>query len=329
MEKLKTIGSFIAPSFLILSVLADISGLLSNLNVLIKIVMLVSAIVVFIYASYFLKERKKQQITLDDADKSLRDANKSIEYLEREICEGKKFCVNEVDVTFDIPSRQYRFEFRKNFKIFSEACTWFPAQFYCNKILGDAAEAKEYYGENPVDWETLDINAQLSFKNPDAERFTEKYELVILHVAEGGNYKQFHVEFKEKNSGVLLNIKNGAEIELVYRYKAPIKIWGSFLNRTISYFAESASVRFLCEEQDLLKDCGIKLCILDPIKGEPKLMEHQNITYDRDNSMATCTIKLPSEKFGKYRVIWDSGRIFGQGEQSTPNVVDASQLTKY
>jgi len=330
---LEVILKFMSTPLFIVSTIVDIvdfGDLISNIS---RYVMIGSAIAVLCYFAYLrgyivqtLRANIKSLSANNDNQQSeLSKLKAKVNLLELNINDGMKVISNNAQVTFNTDEKVYKLEFNKVFEVLNPYLTWYPAQFYCNKALEDSEKSREYYEKNPV---KIEMVASLTYRNPDAERFSKKYSLEILTVSDGQNYKQYHLQFKTK-AGDKLDIHQGAIINLRYSYCVDAAYWGSYLNRSVSYFAEDAQVILRCKNSDCLTASNIKLFELRGNGGEPVLIPTEE-SQDQDNDGYTfIRIMLPKEEFGKFRIHWDSSKLFGKGFPQSANVADTSQLTKY
>ena len=169
----------------------------------------------------------------------------------------------------------------------------------------------------------------MSYRNIEDLEESRIYELAILKAAEGNNYKQFHIQYKTKDGNESLDIHKGAYIKLKYSYSIPIYLWGSYLNRYITYWSEYAEVYFKCKHKEKLNTQNFKLFKADDLTGEPKKIEIKEDKSDKIDGLHYYKIVLPKKQFIKYIVWWDANKIFGKENLNTVLTADRSQLTQY
>lgn len=274
----------------------------------------------------------EKNMTLENENQFLskqnQDNEKKINQLELQVCDGKKYTLNKATITFDVINKKYLLSFEKKYQIISDAIKWYEGQFYSNKYLESAEESQEYYRNNPVKWSDLNIFAELKYKNVGDSTFSRNKEVAILQIAEGNNYKKFHIQYKTKGSNDKLPIKKDAEIILNYSYEVPVALWGSYLNRYISYWKESSEVILICKDKEKLKENYIKVYQTEHINGEPIIMETK-IEDESSHRKASFVIKLPNNDSCKYAIWWDAEKIFGESDLNTNMTIDHSQQTQY
>lgn len=332
-----TISTFLSPVIFIFSGIADCISAFDAFSYIIRPVMLISAILMlaFFYHVYHIKAEHDKRIT-EEADKTGEFENKinmlqeKVDILEAGICQGIKYSENYAKVFFDIPSKRYRLSFRKKYTIISDSIRWYPAQFYCNRNLGDAEKAQEFYRQHQVTWEDLNIVASISYKKPNENFFSERVQVKVLHAAEGNNYKQFHIEYTTLD-GYKMDICRGCEISLEYSYEVPCTLWGSYLNRYISYFKESTTICLASKEKKVLNNANVHLFKANHVDGKPVIQQRIPIkqNYEHSTSEHQIIINLGTECSGKFIVSWDANAIFKEKDLNSAIQTDQSQLTNY
>lgn len=325
MRKARDLGGIIAPFILAGSTVADIIDVADTYITYIKPIIIISALVTFIYAIYYFINGKK----IRKKNKIIEEQIEDINILQKHISDGMKYYKNIASVIFDIRAEKYIIEIQKEYEIISDGIKWYQGQFYSNKILDNVIRSQEFYSDNFISWDDLDIGAELSYKNIEDSEESSICELAILKAAEGNNYKQFHIQYKTKDGNESLDIHKGAYIKLKYSYSIPIRLWGSYLNRYITYWGEYAEVYFKCKYKEKLNMQNFKLFKADDLTGEPKKIEIKEDKSDKIDSLHYYKIVLPKKKFTKYIVWWDANKIFGKNNLNTFLTADRSQLTQY
>ena len=325
LRKVKDLGGMLAPFILAGSTVADLIDVTDKYITYIKPVVIISAILTFIYAIHYFVNGKK----IYEQNKKIKEQEEEINILQKHISNGMKNYKNIASVTFDIRAEKYLIEIQKEYEIISEGIKWYEGQFYSNKILNSVASSQEFYSDNIISWSELDLKAELSYKNIEDTEESRIYELAILEAAEGNNYKQFHIQYKTKDGNESLDIHEGAYIKLKYSYSVPINLWGSYLNRFITYWSECAEVYLKCKHKEKLNPQNFKLFRTDDLTGEPKKIEIKEDKSDKIDGLHYYKIILPKQKFIKYIVWWDANKIFGKNNLNTVLTADRSQLTQY
>lgn len=326
MRKLGDLGGIIAPFVLAGSTVVDLIGVADNYITYIRPIMIGSAIITFGYAVYYFINGKK----IYEKNKMIEKQKASIDILEKNISNGMKHYKNIATVTFDIKAKKYNIVINKEYKIISDGIKWYEGQFYSNKILDNVTKSQEFYMNNQISWDDLDIKAELSYQNPGDDDFSQVHELAVLKAAEGNNYKQFHIQYITKEGNDYLDIRKGAYIKLQYSYSVPITLWGSYLNRYITYWNEDAEVYFKCKYKEQLNTLNFKLFKADDLTGDPKIIEIKTQKLDKMNDgLHYYKIVIPKQKFTKFIVWWDADKIFGENGLNTNLTADRSQLTQF
>jgi hypothetical protein len=329
---IKKVASLIAPPGLVISFIANIITISKSdeVNYISLFIMIFSAIIVFGFAIYYIIFTGKVK---EESEKLKENANK-IDLLEREICRGIKYSRNEATVMMDIEHRKYIIRIEKEYEIISDSIKWHECQFYCNKILTDAQRALEEYHTNPVTWKELNVQALLQYKNPEDHDYVPPVDVYVKLVAEGNNYKQFHIEYKTV-TGDELDIKKETKIILKYKYEVPVSKWGSYLNRYISYWGEETKITIVCEDEQKLKLDELKLYKTNNTTGKPVIVPNVHWIKARNNDKYCyeCVINEVKKvnRCCKYLVSWDANKIFNiEGvDLNTQIGEDQSQLTQY
>lgn len=321
----RDLGGVIAPFILAGSTVADLIDITDKYITYIKPVMIISALFTFIYAIYYFVNGKK----IYEKNKIIKEQAEDINVLQKHISNGMKNYKNIASVVFDVRAERYLIEIQKEYEIISDGIKWYEGQFYSNKILDNVASSQEFYSDNIISWDVLDVKAELSYKNIEDLEESRIYELAILKAAEGNNYKQFHIQYKTKEGNESLEIHKGAYIKLKYSYSIPIYLWGSYLNRYITYWSEYAEVYFKCKHKEKLNTQNFKLFKADDLTGEPKKIEIKEDKSDKIDGLHYYKIILPKKQFTKYIVWWDANKIFGKENLNTVLTADRSQLTQY
>lgn len=332
-----SISTFLSPVVFIFSGIADFISAFDTFSYIIKPTMIISAVLMLACFCNNSRLKGKLQKTIEEKTNELcqlgqkvKELQNKVSILEEGICQGIKYSENYAKVFFDVSNKKYRFSFKKKYTIISDSIRWYPAQFYCNRNLGDAEKAQEFYRQHQVSWEDLNIIASISYKKPNEDSFSERIQVKVLHAAEGNNYKQFHIEYTTLD-GYKLDICRGCEISLEYSYEVPNTLWGSYLNRYISYFKENATICLASKEKKVLDSANVHLFKTNHVDGKPIIQQHFSIkqTYEHSTGEHQIIINLNPEHSGKFIVSWDANAIFKEKGLNSEIQTDQSQLTNY
>lgn len=322
---IRDIGGIISPFVSTISIVFDAIDVTDKFIIYIRPIIIISTLFTLGYAIYYVFNIRKMY----EKDKRIEEQEEIIGLLEKNISNGMKNYKNVATVTFDLKDKKYHLEIKKEYEIISDGIKWYEGQFYSNKILESATMSQEFYSNNQISWEDLDIRAQLSYKNIGEEDYSPVYELAVLKAAEGNNYKQFHIQYITKKENDSLDIRKGAYIKLKYDYSVPIFLWGSYLNRYITFWNEEAEVYFKCQCEEKLNIQNFKLFRADDLSGEPRRIQIKECRSDRRDTLYYYKIVLPRQRFTKFIVWWDANKIFDKDSLNTNLTADRSQLTQY
>jgi len=218
----------------------------------------------------------------------------------------------------------------KEYDIISENSKWYAGQFYCNKILDSSERAQEYYEKHKISWRDLNIQAHIEHKNPEDDNWKPQIEVYVKRVAEGNNYKEFHIEYKTVPDKDVLGIKKGTKVKLTYTYDVPLTIWGTYLNRYLTYWREVSAVTILCQDRQKLDVATFKLYEANE-NGDPVLVQgvEWSPTYKQQaGDLFARTIIIPTKRICcRYTAWWDATVFFGDSVENTKMTSDELQLT--
>jgi hypothetical protein len=322
---LRLVGGLISPFIFLFGFIANFFSLFPRFEVPITIILLVSAACIVAYTIWHIVESSKTR----DLRSKVNFLEQKVDFLEQEVCKGLKMITNEVDITMNMSLRKYHLEFRKEYDVISEKSKYYSGQFYCNIILNSAEEALDYYEKNKVEWEDLNVRAYIQYKNPEDTEWSKQLEVYAKHVADGNNYKEFHIEYKTLPNKGMLNINKGSRVKIMYTYDVPLNIWGTYLNRYMTYWQEETKVTILCtDENKLLDDRTFELYELNK-SGDPVLVQSEKWSDPiRMGDSFGRTITIPTKKnCCRYTVWWNAKVFFGDSVKNTIITADELQLT--
>lgn len=232
--------------------------------------------------------------------------------LRKLVCGGVEFTFNEASINFDKLNKKYDFEFEKHFVVLIENLRWFKSQFYANKILNSYDEALKYYENHIIRWTDLDIHAYISYQKNPKINFTSFEEIKIRNYSEQGNHMPFDILY-ETITGTNIELPVGTNVIIKYKYSVPIEIWGSYINRSSTFFNERLKLNL-----KHLNDLDFKIFELqNDINGlEGNLIEPNALSYsiekkvDPVTGIITESIILPQKRCGRWRIFWDSAKYY-------------------
>jgi hypothetical protein len=312
----------LSPIVFIITAVSDLFSIFEKSTPIFSFFLFFSACFVLVYAVYYAITIKK--ISLQ---------KKKLEKLEKEICKGNKYLLNEAMIEMDIEREKYIIEIKKEYEIISDSIKWFECQFYANIDPTDANKAKKHYDEDPITWDELNAQAYLQYKNTDEgdTEYNDPIEVYVKLVAEGNNYKQFHIEYLSTNNQ-RLNIKKGSQILLNYRYEIPVKKWGNYLNRYVTYWGEKMKISIACKDQQKLRQNDLVLYKTNN-EGAPVL--YQKVTWTEKfipgKKLHIRELLFDANSLCKYVITWDANVFFNikNVDLNTKIGIDELQLTQY
>jgi hypothetical protein len=241
---------------------------------------------------------------------------------------GMKITHDFITIDFDDKDQLYYLDFEKRFIITSSLSPIrYESQFYANKFLKNPKATKEFYGlpENKINWKDLKVEATIQYKQPKDKNYTPEKKLTIINQIDGGNIMPFDIYMK--TSGGLIPLQKGTEIILKYSYRIERKFWGTYLNRTIGFFAPQTKINISYNEKFDDLECHVYHLAHE---GNPILFD-EIATINPPKKKAgkkEIEIEIPTESFVRYRVTWDAKKCFGGDEKDTENSVDELGVTK-
>lgn len=326
-----------SPSFIIGSTLTSVLGLFFSIlgalsvikehkEIITKIGLVsfsIGMLCVIIYAIVSSKKNKRLSKKIAELNSALKFHN----LLKEQAYQGLEHTKTIVKITLNKEKRLYEFEFEKQFIIISDTPPIrYETQFYANKIITDAKKAKEYYNDNKIEWNKLNVKAFMS-----SELYPDEIELIIINANDNGHVIPFDIYFTKKDGNAKVELKKGMQIKLRYCYQVPIKFWGNYMNRNISYYNEPTLVQILYKEN------GEKYLKIDVFglntEGIPTVIKKGNYSYYEENTYTQKTsnrgnnnkeveIEIRGVPYGRYRITWDAESYFGENEKNTKNGKD-------
>lgn len=286
--------------------------------------LLVVALII-LYTNNKRKDKKLEE--LNDLKKENDTLNAENKLLLETAYNGIKYMENKVKIDFDFENQKYHFGFEKYYVITSDVIPeYYSAQFYANKFITDKDKAQEFYSKNKILWKDLNVKAYISYKRPNENKFSKWYALNIVNINDNTNYIPFKIKYNLLKNGTKIKLTKGTEIKLKYCYSVPICYWGSYINRSVSYFGEKAVI-----EINYKNECNLEIAIQKlSSDGTPIGLEESK--YDRIDTMESnnnkkIQIELESDKCSRYRITWNSKEYFGGDEETTVDGKDELGLT--
>ena len=324
-ECMKIGGAIASPLIFIISIIADAIAVTERFEGLFKFLMVISSLSVIGFSIYYIWFAKKSTLIQNQ----IANQSQTIDLLEREIYEGKRLTKSEAMVTFDCNKKIYLLEFKKEYQIISDSIKWFECQFYCNNTLTNASEAQAQYAANQVTWAELNVKASLCYKNSDDAEFSPPTDVLVKQVAEGNNYKRFHILYKTQ-AGDSLDIKKDTSIALEYSYQIPIAKWGSYLNRYVSYWGEETKVIIACSKKEKANKTELKIYRTNG-NGDPVLFQDSTWKETKIGDKYAREVMLKAIPCTKFIVWWDADEVFQiAGKKLNTEIgADELQMTRY
>jgi len=273
----------------------------------------------------------KQTITnLESANENLKKDNKEvkskIDKIEKSIHKGFKYLSNTVSIYFNDKEKLYEFQFEKTMRIISDIIPQvYESQFYVNKFISDKNEAIKYYKENHIIWGDLGFGARVQIKR-NSTNYSRATKVKVLNITDDNNYIPFKIYFENLDNNSKIDLKKDDEIILTYKYKVPIKLWGSYINRHASYFAEPIKVELKYDDD---KNLEIKSINKIAASNEPLELNSEEYEYEESEqpSMKIKIFKFTPNQYERYRILWDSKSYFGGDEITTIESKDELGIT--
>jgi hypothetical protein len=285
-------------------------------------------LIVSLTITYIQNKRKDKELKiLDNLKKENEILKGENELLLETAYNGIKYTENKVKITFDLENQKYHFCFEKHYIITSNIIPeYYSAQFYANKFITDKDKSQTFYRSNKILWKDLNVKACISYKRPDETRFSDGINLSIININDNTNYIPFKIKYNKLDNGKKIKLTRGTEVKLKYCYSVPIRYWGSYINRSVSYFEEKTIVELNYKNKCTLNvDIQKLLADGNPIELEQSKYEINHSMESNDNKKIKIVLK--SEKCCRYRITWDSKEYFGGDEETTVDGKDELGLT--
>ena len=242
--------------------------------------------------------------------------------LEQLICKGIKFLRNDAMVFFNTQKQLYEFTFTKEYEIITGNHQWFSGQFYCNRFQTDRKKSTAFYKKHSakISWNQLNFRASITVKASN-KKPSKLMPALVECVAESANYKQFNIKYASADELNHYECKINDTVILEYKYEVPVDCWGSYLNRTISYFNETWKVTFDCDVREQLE------------KGEFSLTRKPDVEVSerrfKKSKEGFYFVKgTESHRMGHYVIHWNAEAIFGVEGINSARGEDKSQITR-
>ena len=242
---------------------------------------------------------------------------------------GVEFTDNTVTIHFDKKNKMYHLQFEKQFKIITDIVPeYYSAQFYANRFITNKEKAKQFYDKNPLDWNKLNVKAWISYKTPNSKKYTNDKPLEIVSICNNTNYIPFKIMYKHLKTGAKIDLIKDTEVRIKYSYDVPISHWGSYINRTISYFGESAKVILKYDSECKLDSDVVELkdgapCDIIGDKDKYEMEFHQNAS----EKSTTFILKSHPGECSRFRIKWDANEYFDETDVNTEDGKDLLGIT--
>ncbi len=268
-------------------------------------------------------------IVVIKTNKQKTDLIHKVDNLESLVWGGDKILETSVKIYFRPNEKKYIFIFYKKYRIINDGTsTSFTGQFYCNKFLNDEQKAKKYYKKYIINWSDIKFYASIECIHPDGNVVLEKSLVKVKPIHDSGNYMKYRIHYTKLNDNLCFSTTKGTIIELEYGYEVFSDFWGSYLNRTISYFNETCNVKlYVPAPHEKAKRLDIRVYKLNEFKNyEPEVRDDILVKSKvSGNNNTEFEINIPNKK-GTYRIHWDSEKVF-QNMETTFNTKDKSETT--
>lgn len=240
---------------------------------------------------------------------------------------GMEFSYNSVTIDFDKDKKMYHLQFEKHFTIITNIVPeYYSAQFYANKYITDKDKAKRFYKNNPISWEDLKVRACISYKRPKQKKFSDEKYLEIVNITDNSNYIPFKIMYRTYSKGEKINLIQNTQVRIKYCYSVPISHWGSYINRTISYFGEKAKVVLRYDS-----DADLEYSIVELKGGAPCVIDNSQYetieSYNNNKRNVTFSLKYNPSEGRRFRIKWDAEKYFEQEGLNTVDGIDQLGLT--
>ena len=340
-NKLSYIAAFISSITSIVSIALVLTGKIEEWmkTPFYQVVFLMLSVALVFCTFYFIKNIKKYKTIRGQLEAQNNILTEDVNLLRENICFGLEYLANDVNIEFikgkKAEDNKYKLTFHKKCRAIGE-CKWYSGQVYFNNQLQDEKASEKFYFENQISW--VDLNATARIRTYSLDGASKDHDADIYAVAKSPRYFQFHIRFGTSEGRI--NPAEYESFEIIYSYEVPITHWGSYINRTISYFGEPTKVNFNLnlEAIDIKKAKSQETFVkrfMDEIlvfekkpDQDPTLLSSDTFSCKREGANSDCVvIELPKTRAKKYIVSWNPQSYFGKDCQKTEIKRDSAELT--
>jgi hypothetical protein len=233
------------------------------------------------------------------------------EIIKKNIQEVDEYTYNSVIINFDKNNKTYQFIIEKHFTIKSNVIpSIYSFQVLANKFFDiDSKQSIEFYKQNPLEWNKLNVNASIFYQNIGDNDFSNEINLFNLkHENTMDNVIRFEIHY-ETIEGAKIPFKKGAKIKLIYGYDIPAKLWGNYMLRPVSSSSEPTRIELKNYDNDLVWE------IEEVFEDESGDQMKEGYGYKK---LEKNLIEISRNKpLARYRVIWDAEKYFEIKELNT------------
>lgn len=165
----------------------------------------------------------------------------NMHFFMRGVDDGRRPLLNRAVIIAETEgeNKGYHLLFFKKFKILNRS-NIFNGQIFVDKKRDGATKRsrslQNLLGDNIVN--SVCFSAFMKFNDV-------WYPLDVQENARGYQYINFSILYRRKNTTDQLLLSEGTTVELLYTYFIDYRLFGSYLNRTLSYFYEDTQIVFL------------------------------------------------------------------------------------
>lgn len=220
----------------------------------------------------------------------------------------EEYTYNSVIITFDKDNYKYHFSIEKHFTIKSNMILLcYSSHIFANKFLFmDSEQSIKFYKENPLRWNDLNVKVSIFYQNIGDYDFSNEINNVKLKYENKEDNVIYFDIFYETIEGVKIPLAKGARIILKYNYSIPLKLWGNYMNRYVSYSNEPMFIKLKYGEKELC--WKLKEILPD---GTKENME-EGYGYKKRQDKQDVILEISKSKpLAQYRVKWDAEKYFG------------------
>ncbi len=303
-----------------------------------------------VFIDFLKNETQKESTYLTEIEKN------KLELYRKNLEDGAEIFQNNVAIVFLPELEKYVFFFHKKIKLLQNK-GGFRGQILCAKHKIRQNDTDLYRGVTfhlaPQNGSTgNETSVSTNFEAYVRINGSEYKKALCERIAHGAGFLSWIIHYRKfRYPHAWFDVRQGVELDIVYKYEVPVKYWGNYLRRTISCFYEQAHIDLIihAENEHLLKKADFTLYKAIEDAGSEGLIDLTNphdlkeidfkntiffenkdakwdVAYKFSEGTVKCfRIELPIDdlkktnykELYKFELTWESDVIFPGDKQTT------------